>query len=227
MTYTTLLFDVDDTLLDFQAAEKSALQQLFAAQGLPYTPENVQRYKEINDARWLAFEQGSLSRDEVVNGRFGAFFQTLGQVVDSPALEQEYRHYLNQGHQLLGDSLTVIQRLAETHHLYVVTNGVSKTQYQRLGDAGFLPYFKEVIVSEDTGYQKPMIEFFDYTFAKIPHLDKKKTAIIGDSLSSDIQGGKNAGIATIWLAPAGTQNTSDIQPTHQIQCLEELYEILS
>lgn len=227
MRYTTLLFDVDDTLLDFQAAENQALQALFQKVGIPFTQEREQLYKKVNEARWRSFELGEMSREEVVNQRFGTFFQLLGHEVDSLAMEQEYREYLNQGHQLLGNSLEVVRTLAEKVDLYIVTNGVSKTQFKRLEDAKLLPYFKEVIVSEATGYQKPMIEFFEYTFSKIPDLDKEKTVIIGDSLSSDIQGGMNAGIDTIWLQPTNLVTTMKIQPTHQIRRLEELYSLLS
>ncbi|MFC4696731.1 YjjG family noncanonical pyrimidine nucleotidase [Enterococcus aquimarinus] len=227
MRYTTLLFDVDDTLLDFQAAESQALKALFEKEGLHFTSDKEKLYKEVNEARWRAFETGEMSRDEVVNGRFGAFFQLLNHEVDSLAMEQAYREFLNEGHQLLGNSLEVVQHFAEKADLYIVTNGVSKTQFKRLEDSKLLPYFKEVIVSEDTGYQKPMIEFFEYTFAKIPNLNKAQTVIIGDSLSSDIQGGINAEIDTIWLRPDTPKTPLAIEPTHQIRQLEDLYSLLS
>lgn len=227
MRYTTLLFDVDDTLLDFQAAESQALKALFEKEGLNFTSDKEKLYKEVNEARWRAFETGEMSRDEVVNGRFGAFFQLLNHEVDSLAMEQAYRAFLNEGHQLLGNSLEVVQHFAEKADLYIVTNGVSKTQFKRLEDSKLLPYFKEVIVSEDTGYQKPMIEFFEYTFAKIPNLNKAQTVIIGDSLSSDIQGGINAEIDTIWLRPDTPKTPLAIEPTHQIRQLEDLYSLLS
>lgn len=227
MRYTTLLFDVDDTLLDFQAAESQALKALFEKEGLNFTSDKEKLYKEVNEARWRAFETGEMSRDEVVNGRFGAFFQLLNHEVDSLAMEQAYREFLNEGHQLLGNSLEVVQHFAEKADLYIVTNGVSKTQFKRLEDSKLLPYFKEVIVSEDSGYQKPMIEFFEYTFAKIPNLNKAQTVIIGDSLSSDIQGGINAEIDTIWLRPDTPKIPLAIEPTHQIRQLEDLYSLLS
>lgn len=227
MRYTTLLFDVDDTLLDFQAAQTQALHLLFQSEGVELTPTLEQRYTELNERRWRLFEAGKMSRDEVVNGRFGEFFDELNQSVDSMAMEQKYRQFLNQGHQLLGNSLEIIRELSTKADLYVVSNGVSKTQYTRLADAQLLPYFKEVIISEDTGYQKPMIEFFEYTFDKIPQLEKEKTVIIGDSLTSDIQGGKNAGIDTIWLHPTVTETALSVEPTYHIQRLEEIYEILA
>lgn len=226
MKYKTLLFDVDDTLLDFQATEKAALRQLFAAEGLELTVDLERCYKKMNLELWQSFERGECSRDELVYQRFGHFFGQLGQTVDSVKLENQYRSFLNQGHHLLGNSLAIIKDLSRKADLFVVTNGVSKTQYQRLGDAKLLPYFKNVFVSEDTGYQKPMKEYFDYVFERIPNLDLAKTVIIGDSLTSDIQGGVAAGIDTIWLNNQKESSQSTIHSTYEIQQLDEIYPII-
>ena len=183
MTYKTLLFDVDDTILDFQDTEHEALTALFAEQGLTMDLEMKQTYQEVNHGLWQQFEQGKLSRDQVVNERFGLFFKKYGRIVDSEAMEKHYRSYLDQGHKLLGNSQLVLAELADKFDLYVVTNGVSKTQYRRLSDAKLMPYFRDIFVSEDKGYQKPMKEFFTYVFDRIPNFEQQKTVIIGDSLS--------------------------------------------
>lgn len=226
MNYKTLLFDVDDTLLDFQATEKQALQKLFQAQGVTLTTEIEQAYKRMNHGLWQAFERGERTRDQVTNERFGLFFGTLGLSVDSLAVEKQYRSFLDEGHHLLGNSYQIIADLSQKANLYVVTNGVSKTQYRRLTDAKLLPFFKDIFVSEDTGYQKPMPEYFAYVFDRIPHLDKKETVIIGDSLTSDIQGGLISGIDTVWLNSKGERESEKIQPTYTIQQLDEIYNIL-
>lgn len=225
MKYTTLLFDVDDTLLDFKAAENQGLHQLFAEEGLDLTPNLKQQYQTLNHQLWHDYEQNKISRDEVLNQRFRLFFEQLGRKVDGEQMELRYRQYLNQGHQLLGNSLKIIQDLAPKASLYVVTNGVSETQYRRLTDAKLYPYFKDIFVSDAIGYQKPRIEFFNHVFDKIPHVDLKKTLIIGDSLTSDIQGGINANIDTVWLNPKQTPAKS-CQPTYEITQLEQLYPIL-
>lgn len=226
MKYNTLLFDVDDTLLDFKDAENQALRHLFEEVAIELTPEIEQTYKELNQKRWKEYEKGNMTSEEVVNGRFGELFAHFGKEVDSPAMEQRYRSYLNQGHKRLGNSLEIIQDLAQKADLYVVTNGVAQTQFQRLTESKLLPYFKDIFVSETAGHQKPKTEFFDYAFARIPKFTKQETVIIGDSLTSDIQGGINAGIDTIWLHPE-KMNPTTIQPTFQIQTLEEIYEILA
>lgn len=226
MNYSTLLFDLDDTLLDFKAAEDQALQKLFAHLNMTLTPEIEKYYKTMNHKLWADYEQGKLSRQEVTNGRFQKLFATLGKDVDGPALDQNYRHYLTQGHQLLGNSRRIIADLANKADLYVVTNGVSETQYKRLEDAKLLPYFKDIFVSEDTGYQKPMPEYFDYVARRIPHFVAQKALVIGDSLTSDIKGANNAGLDSVWLNPEAKQLLPDVQPTYEVKVLDQLYPIL-
>jgi 2-haloacid dehalogenase len=224
--YRTLLFDADDTLLDFGAAEKLALRLLFQEQDIPLTDEIEANYKQINHRLWKAFEDGEMSRDEVVNTRFSILFREYGEEVDGPSLEKAYRLHLDEGHELIAGSRELIENLQSRFGLYIVTNGLSRTQDRRLRDSGIYPKFKGIFVSEDTGYQKPMKEFFDYVFARIPNFAAESCLMIGDSLNSDIKGGQLAGLDTCWFNPAMKPNETDIIPTYEIHKLEELYGIL-
>ncbi|MFD4703769.1 YjjG family noncanonical pyrimidine nucleotidase [Gottfriedia sp. NPDC058432] len=226
-TYKTLLFDVDDTLLDFGAAEKVALQSLFKDQNLPLTDEVKSRYKEINHGLWKAFEEGKISRDDIVNTRFSTLFKEFGIEVDGIMLEQSYQNYLGEGNQLVEGAFELLTSLQNEFDLYIVTNGVSKTQYKRLNAAHIYSFFKDIFVSEDTGYQKPMKEYFQYVFDRIPNIELDKTLIIGDSFSADIIGGAGSGIDTCWVNSKMLPNDSDVIPTYEIQKLDELYNILN
>ncbi|WP_066051565.1 YjjG family noncanonical pyrimidine nucleotidase [Robertmurraya korlensis] len=225
-TYKYLFFDIDDTLLDFQATEKEALRSLFAEQNMVLTSEDERRYKEINQSLWNAYENGKIERDEVLNTRFSTFFKQYNLEVDGSVLEKKYRSYLEQGHQLIDGAMELIMELHPHYELYIVTNGVSKTQDRRLRDSGLYPYFKKVFVSEDTGFQKPMKEFFDYVFDRIPSYTLGHGLIIGDSLSADIKGGQLSGIDTCWYNPLRKVNQSGVNPTYEIQHLKEIHEIL-
>jgi 2-haloacid dehalogenase len=226
MKFETLLFDVDDTLLDFQLAEKKALQALFQEEELLLTDEIEATYKKINHQLWRDFEQGKTDKQTIMDTRFRLLFEQLDKKVDGKWMGEKYRQHLSQGHDLLGNSKAIIEQLSAGYDLYIVTNGVAKTQYQRLNDSKLTTFFKDIFVSEEVGYQKPMIEYFDYVFDRIPSLDKEKTMIIGDSLVSDIQGGNSAGIATLWLNPNQQPVTPEIQPTYEIRQLDEIFGLL-
>jgi 2-haloacid dehalogenase len=225
--YRTLLFDVDDTLLDFGAAEDLALRLLFEDQRIHLNAQLEADYKRINRGLWKSFEEGKLARDEVVNTRFSILFKEYGQEVDGVLLEKKYRSNLEEGHQLVSGAFELITDLQKNYDLYIVTNGVSKTQDKRLRNSGLYPLFKDIFVSEDTGFQKPMKEYFDYVFARIPNFSVEKGLIIGDSLSSDIKGGHRAGLDTCWFNPEMKPNDTETVPTYQIQKLDELYRILN
>ena len=225
--YQTLLFDVDDTLLDFAAAEVLALNLLFESQNIPPTKDMEDNYKKINHRLWSLFEEGKITRDEVVNTRFSLLYKEMGQLTDGVLLEKNYRGYLEEGNQLINGAFELVSALQNHYELYIVTNGVSRTQDRRLRDSGLHPLFKEIFVSEDTGFQKPMKEFFDYVFARIPNFPVDRGLIIGDSLSSDIKGGQLAGLDTCWFNPDRKPNNSAILPTYQIEKLDELYQLLN
>jgi 2-haloacid dehalogenase len=225
--YKTLLFDVDDTLLDFDAAESLALRLLFEEHHFSLTSEIEKNYKNLNKRLWEAFEEGKIDRDEVMNTRFSKLFKEYGKDVDGAFLEKGFRCYLEQGHQLINGAFELISKLQKHFDLYIVTNGDSKTQDRRLRESGLYPLFKDIFVSDVTGFQKPMKGFFDYVIARIPNFKVNQTLIIGDSLSSDIKGGNLAGIDTCWFNPEMKHNNSDIIPTYEIQKLEDLYRILT
>ena len=153
-------------------------------------------------------------------------FKEYGEEVDGILLENNYRNYLEEGNQLMQGAFEFINQIQGEYELYIVTNGVSKTQDKRLRNAGLHSLFKDVFVSEDTGFQKPMKEYFDYVFERIPNFAPEAGLIIGDSLSADMKGGYVAGIDTCWFNPERKLNDSGIIPTYEVHNFEELEALL-
>lgn len=227
MNYTTLLFDADETLLDFSRAENEAMPRTFAKFGIRYDEEVRAVYDEVNHGLWRAFENGEIRQQDVLNRRFQETFQKLGIVPPADfAFEKEYQRALGEGAFLIEGAMELVQELSKTHDIYIVTNGVTITQHSRMDACGLKPYLKGIFVSEETGHRKPEKEYFDYVVAHIPGLDLKKTLLIGDSLSSDIKGGNIAGIDTCWYNPNHKVNESTALPTYEIHKLEEIFNLL-
>ncbi|PIO81618.1 noncanonical pyrimidine nucleotidase, YjjG family [Pediococcus damnosus] len=226
MKYQNLLFDVDDTLLDFHAAENQALKALFAEIKYPLTDDMVTYFRALNEHMWQRFELGQLDRQTLVNTRFTKLFAHFNETVDGIKYEQIYREFLNQGHQLEPHALELLNSLKDQFNLFIVSNGIGSVQQHRLNDSGLSTYFKHIFVSEEVGYQEPRIEFFDFIANHISGFTPKNALIIGDSLTSDIQGGANAGIDSVWFNPALQPNHSSVSPTYQIDDLLDLKEIL-
>lgn len=220
-----LLFDADGTLLDFKKSEEVGLTKVFEEYQIPNPAQCRAFYLKLNEQLWQDFEQGKFPKQHIFDVRFQMMLDHFHLDGDGKAMEQSYRSWLNKGSHLIKGARSLIQQLAAQYELYIVTNGVSKTQYQRLHDSGLAPYFKQVFVSEDIGYQKPQKEYFDYV---LKHLQKdpKQMLLIGDSLSSDIVGANRAGIASCWYNPDHLVNETEAKPDYEIATLEELWNLL-
>ncbi len=160
MKYSTLLFDVDDTLLNFQASEKHAITKLFNTIGEELTPTIYEDYHELNEHLWQQYELGKITRSQLLGTRFSLFFGKYGKHVDGQAYEKAYRSYLAEGHTKMPHAQELLADLSTNHDIYVVTNGIAKTQRRRLNESGLAPYFTHVFASEAVGYQKPDPAFF-------------------------------------------------------------------
>ena len=223
--YTTLLFDLDDTLLDFGIAEDQAFRQLMTDNGLPFTQSIFDRYNEINRSVWKQLEDHSLTSDQVKFRRFEIFCQEFKISISSEKLALEYLVNLSKGVQFIDGAWEILQRFRQDHTLILVTNGLSAVQTPRIQKSGLGSLFSAVIISEEAGVSKPSVAFFELAWKMAGKPEKDKMLVIGDSISSDIQGGINFGIDTCWYNPANAVPTLPV--TYNIQRLGQLPEIIA
>ena len=221
-----LFLDLDDTILDFQKAEHVALSKTLRSFGLEPTETVLKRYNLINKAHWEALERKELTRDQVLLGRFQVLFEEMGITVDPEAVARAYEHNLSIGHWFMPGAEEAVERLSKKYKLYLASNGTATVQAGRLASANISHFFEEIFVSQEIGANKPSIEYFERCFARIPGLDKSKTMMVGDSLTSDILGGQNAGIATCWVNPNHKEGRADIRVDYQIEALSQLEDLL-
>lgn len=222
-----VLFDLDDTLFDFHKAEKIALTKTLVHFGIDPTEETLALYSTINAAHWKRLELGEISREEVKVGRYRELFKTIGVECDPVKATAYYESMLAIGHYFMPGAPELLEELYGKYRLYIVSNGTAKVQEGRIGSSGIAKYMDGIFISQLLGANKPDKQFFDICFAEIPDFSLSETVIIGDSLSSDIKGGINAGITTVWFNPKGIENDNDIKPDYTIKELSEVPGLLS
>ncbi len=219
--YTSLFLDIDNTLLDFNMAEAVAVRKVLQQHSLPSDDNTVKTYSNINRMYWERFERGEIPKSDIFEGRFKTLLETLGVNGDVSALSVDYCSHLSEGYFKIEGAEEILEYLKQKgYKLYATTNGLSSTQFKRIKNSGIEPFFDAIFVSEQACHQKPEKEYFDYVINHIPEKDKSKMLIVGDSQSSDILGGINAGIDTCWYNP--TSSVAKYESKYQISSLKEL-----
>ena len=225
--YKWLLFDADGTLFDYNKAEENALRRTIEQLGYAYDPGYLVAYKRVNRKVWLEFEQGQLSQSVLKVKRFELLLETTQLQYQPERASQKYLANLGQGSYLLDGAEALIKALCGQYGLVIITNGLKEVQRPRLAKSAINAYFENIIISDEVGAAKPAPEIFDIAFAAMDHPRKEEVLIIGDSLTSDIQGGLNYGIDTCWFNPNSEIGEETLPPiTYRIKRLAELLELL-
>ncbi len=221
-----ILLDIDDTILDFKMCERNAIIKTMQLYNIEPTEELIKSYSVLNKSLWEKYEKKEITKPELLKVRFEIFFKPLGVTDDGDIINTIYLDYLRNEVFLIDNALELCKYLKEHYQVYVVTNAVKKVQTNRLKLAGLTDYFDEVFISEEVGYQKPDVRFFEYVYEKIGKPNKDDMIILGDSKTSDIQGGINFGIDTCCFNRFGIDKHQEIVPTYEINDLLSFIKLL-
>jgi len=220
--YKILLFDLDDTLLDFTGDEKRAIKKVLSDHGLPCGEDVIETYYTIEN--WQVFEMGNITAKTAVTTRFKQLLKML-EATDIQTIVDEYYELMINSHKLISGALKLLKGLKNAgYRLYLTTNGYPEFQRKRIKDARIQRYFDGIFISEEIDLRKPTPAFFNYVFNRVPESNKANMLIIGDAQTSDILGGINAGIDTCWYNPKGKSGRHI--PTYEIKYFEELEKII-
>ena len=225
--YYCILFDADNTLLNFDAAESKALAETLVNYGIEPDAETVQTYRTINEGLWRQLEKGQLRREKLMSERFTRFLKAIDAAGDGAEMNRYYLEQLSIHPDLASpEVLDVLRELSEVATLAVVTNGFQKVQSRRLAESGVENFLEDVFVSEKMDAEKPNRKIFAAALRALGVENREHVLMVGDSLTGDVQGGINAGLDTCWFNPHHQENPGKILPTYEISSLEELYPLV-
>lgn len=224
MKYTTILFDSDDTLLDFHASEKKAIYEAFEKSGLYFDAEMLKVYSEINQSLWKTLERGEITTDELLVERFARFFERYSYNKDPKEMNDLYFYCLADTDFVIEGARDVLDTLKDKYELNVITNGVGFIQTSRLAKSNMRKYFKHLFISGEIGANKPSKLFFDHVLNMVSEKDKSKILVVGDSLTSDIKGAVNCGVDSIYIGDES--KIADIKPTYTVSKISEILNII-
>lgn len=208
--FEIVLVDADETIFDFKKSEYVAFKSTLNLFGKDCTDDEFKAYSNINAKLWKEFEKGTITRDKLKTQRFDEWFDLMGFSVDSVSFNENYAQNLGKCSFLINGAEEFIKKLSEICDVYIITNGLVISQSGRFNNSTIKPYIKKIYISEAIGYAKPDVEFFDYCIKDIGLPDKSKYIVLGDSLSSDMQGGKNAGLTTCRFSRDGKISQSPL-----------------
>ena len=226
MPYEYLLFDADNTLFDFDTAERNAHLQLCRDFGLAFSEEGYRLYHQCNAQLWHEFDLGRCTKEFLLVERFRRYLAITGESADPEKLNIAHLKALGEGAILLPGALALCRRLAKDHKLYILTNAVASVQRERFARSPIAPLFQGVFISEEIGCGKPSRAYFDYVFREVPGMTRDNALVVGDSLSSDIQGANNAELPCCWFNPRGLPRPEGLRIDYEIRALEELLPIV-
>ena len=226
--YTALLLDLDHTLLDSEASEALAFEHALASAGVAEPRQYLPVYDRINRALWARVERGEIGATQVRTARFAQLIAETGIAASFDAVADAFAFGLGAYGELYPGAREVLDALVAEPHisLALVTNGLSDVQRTRIARLGLGRYFQVIAISSELGMAKPAPAIFEFALAGLGTPARTSALMVGDSLTSDIQGGRNAGIATCWYNPQRRPSSGDGLVDHEIAVLDGLLALV-
>ena len=232
--YETLIFDLDDTLIDNNLSIKYAFTIIINQLGIEYSDDLFFKWKKFDTAYWHTWESGNMIipdsiktlEDKIIylrSNRFVIFFKKLKiDFQTAVAINELYCSMLGVNIVEIENACKLLQELNSDYEIIIATNGPKDAAINKLEKAKLKSYISSIICSEEIGFSKPMPEFFNFLYDKTQNKDKSKMLLIGDSLTTDILGGMNNGIDTCWFNPNNNSLPEEYCPTMTINRLLQL-----
>lgn len=221
-----ILFDLDNTLLDFNLGQQRALNRLIDSLDLPQGPDYQAIYQEKNQEAWSLLEARKITMKALKFQRFQHFIEAIQWDADPQDLAHQYESNLSEEAILIQGAIEVLEQLAQDNTIHIASNGISYIQRPRIESSGIGTYVEGIFLSEEIGWAKPQAEYFHHIFAELNNFTPQDYLMIGDSLKSDILGGNNVGIQTIWYNPQGQEQAQNIIPFYSIENLSNLPQLI-
>lgn len=221
-----LLFDADETLFDFNRSMRAALAKSLKKFDYPFDETEINKYEKINQGYWRRFENGEVTKEQVRTGRFRDFLALIGLFCDAREFDLLYLNNLAVFPYLIDGAEELVAAFSGRYRMSIITNGISFLQRKRIESSPICKYFEHVFISEELNTKKPDKEFFDKVFSVYKDMPREKALVIGDSLSSDIKGGNNAGIDVCWLNRNGIKPDNSVRIDYEVHSLQELKKLL-
>lgn len=224
--YKFLLFDADNTLLDFTRSEDAAIRLTMNAFGITPTDELCESYSRINLSLWKALERKEIDKSTLKTKRFELFLKENALQGDQVLMAKYYMDSLSRQSFVMDGAKELLLELQDDYEIYIITNGIGFIQRGRMGASHINGLYKKLYISDEIGFEKPDVRYFERVFEDIEGFDKERALIIGDSMSSDIKGAISCAVDCCYFTPQGKMPSGDIRPTYTITKLSQLHDIL-
>lgn len=228
--YTTIFFDLDDTLWDTIGNAKQCLHELYNEYDIsrfyPTFDDFYKVYFKNTEVLWEKYSKGLIDKPTIIHSRFRNPFIHFEEPTDEMAdeMNSDFFKRITTKSTLIDGAIDLLDYLHDKYRMHIISNGFSELQDKKINGSGLGKYFDKIVLSDAIGVNKPNPLIFNHLLNKAG-VSPSEVVMIGDNIDTDIMGAKNSGIDQVWFNP-NNGNRKDILPTYTVQHLAEIKSIL-